>query len=153
MTPTVDDMTAIFQSDPKDWRNSHRFDPDDVRRPHAAGNFAPTPMPSPRPCTTPCSRITAHGCGKWPPNRALDSSTCGGPLNNIALEQRKSDPNFTLVPDSVHPGPAGHVVMAMAIIHDLGLPRQVSSIRITLDADKQHQVDADGRTTERPQLS
>ena len=52
-----------------------------------------------------------------------------GPLNNITLERRKSDPNFTLIPDSVHPGPAGQVVMAAAIIHDLGLPRQVSSIR------------------------
>ncbi len=34
-----------------------------------------------------------------------------GPLNNIALQRRKSDANFTLVPDSVHPGPAGHVAM------------------------------------------
>jgi hypothetical protein len=61
----------------------------------------------------------------------------GGRLNEVTLERRKSDPSFTLVPDSVHPGPAGHVVMAMAIVHDLGLPRQVSSIRIVLGADGQ----------------
>jgi lysophospholipase L1-like esterase len=67
-----------------------------------------------------------------------------GPLNNIVMERRKSDPKFTLVPDSVHPGPAGHMVMAMSIIHDLGLPRQVSDIRISLGADPQHQVDAAG---------
>jgi lysophospholipase L1-like esterase len=66
------------------------------------------------------------------------------PLNNIVTQARKSDPNFTLVPDSVHPGPAGHVAMAKAIIQDLGLPQQVSTIRITLGADKQHTVDNTG---------
>ena len=66
------------------------------------------------------------------------------PLDNLVLEQRKSDPNFTLVPDSVHPDPAGHVVMAMAIIHDLGLPRQMSSIRITRSADSPQRVSAAG---------
>ena len=67
-----------------------------------------------------------------------------GPLNDIVMERRKSDPKFTLVPDSVHPGPSGHMVMAMSIIHDLGLPQQVSDIRIMLNADRQHQVDASG---------
>lgn len=66
------------------------------------------------------------------------------PMNNIALERRKSDPTFTLVPDSVHPGPAGHMVMAMSIIHDLDLPQKVSDIRITLSADPPHQVEANG---------
>jgi lysophospholipase L1-like esterase len=66
------------------------------------------------------------------------------PLNNIVMERRKSDPQFTLVPDSVHPGPAGHMVMAMSVIHDLGLPRQVSDIRLMLDADRQHQTEATG---------
>jgi hypothetical protein len=60
------------------------------------------------------------------------------------MERRKSDPKFTLVPDSVHPGPAGHMVMAMSVIHDLGLPRQVSDIRITPDADRQHLTEATG---------
>jgi hypothetical protein len=66
------------------------------------------------------------------------------PLDNLVLEQRKSDPTFTLVPDSVHPGPAGHVVMAMAIIHDLGLPRQVSSIRITRSGDSPQRISVTG---------
>ncbi len=52
------------------------------------------------------------------------------PLNNITLEERKTDPNFTLIQDAVHPGPAGQVVMATAIVSDLGLPRGVSSIRV-----------------------
>jgi lysophospholipase L1-like esterase len=67
-----------------------------------------------------------------------------GPLNNITLERRKSEPNFTLIPDSVHPGPAGQVVMAAAIIHDLCLSQQVSSIRLTRSADRQQRVEATG---------
>jgi lysophospholipase L1-like esterase len=54
-----------------------------------------------------------------------------GPLNNITLERRKTEPNFTLIRDAVHPDAPGQVVMAVAIITDLGLPRQVSNIRIT----------------------
>jgi lysophospholipase L1-like esterase len=68
----------------------------------------------------------------------------GGPMNNVATRERKTNPNFTLVPDSVHPGPAGHVVMASAIVEGLGLPREVSSLRISLGPDKQNRVDAQG---------
>ena len=66
------------------------------------------------------------------------------PMNDIVVERRKSDPKFNLVPDAVHPGPAGHMVMAMSIIHDLDLPQQVSDIRISLNADAKHEVDASG---------
>jgi lysophospholipase L1-like esterase len=54
-----------------------------------------------------------------------------GPLNNITLEKRKTEPGFTLIKDAVHPDAPGQVVMAVALITDLGLPRQVSNIRIT----------------------
>ena len=42
-----------------------------------------------------------------------------GPLNNFTVEQRRKDPKFTLIPDAVHPGPAGQFVMATAIISDV----------------------------------
>jgi len=48
------------------------------------------------------------------------------PLNQITIDERKKDPSFTLIADAVHPGPDGQVVMATAVIEDLGLPRQVS---------------------------
>jgi lysophospholipase L1-like esterase len=54
-----------------------------------------------------------------------------GPLNNITLEQRKSEPAFTLIRDAVHPDAPGQVVMAAAILNDLSVARTVSSIRIT----------------------
>jgi lysophospholipase L1-like esterase len=53
-----------------------------------------------------------------------------GPLNNITLEQRKSDPAFTMIADSVHPDAPGQVVMAMALIEDMGLPHDVSRIDV-----------------------
>ena len=56
-----------------------------------------------------------------------------GPLNNITFEQRKQDANFTLIKDAVHPDAPGQVVMAAAIITDLGFPRQVSNIRVSAD--------------------
>jgi len=53
-----------------------------------------------------------------------------GPLNTITVQQRKTDPKFTLIEDAVHPGPDGQLVMATAIINDLGLPKKLSTIRI-----------------------
>lgn len=54
-----------------------------------------------------------------------------GPLNNLTLEQRKTDPDFTMIRDAVHPGAPGQVVMAVAMITDMGLPRGLSNIRIS----------------------
>jgi hypothetical protein len=53
-----------------------------------------------------------------------------GPLNNLTLAARKKDPAFTMIPDSVHPGPAGQLVMAAAVLSDLGLPPRVSTVDI-----------------------
>ncbi|MCA9078997.1 MAG: SGNH/GDSL hydrolase family protein [Planctomycetaceae bacterium] len=58
-----------------------------------------------------------------------------GPLNNITFEQRKIDPAFTMIKDAVHPEADGQLVMATAIINDLGLSRQVSAIRISKGAN------------------
>jgi len=67
-----------------------------------------------------------------------------GPLNNITFEQRKKDAKFTLIKDAVHPDAPGQVVMATAIINDLGLPRQVSNIRISQGADGKPVVTSSG---------
>ncbi len=67
-----------------------------------------------------------------------------GPLNNLTFEQRKKDPKFTLIKDAVHPGPDGQVIMATAMVQDLGLPRQVSNIRIVLRDRGEPTVQATG---------
>lgn len=68
--------------------------------------------------------------------RGLGFVDMWGPLNNLTLEQRKTEPGFTMIADAVHPGPVGQVVMATAIVSDMGLPRQVSNIRVSKGANK-----------------
>lgn len=78
--------------------------------------------------------------------RGLGFVDMWSPLNNITFNERKRDAAFTLMPDAVHPGPAGHVVMAAAMIEDLGLPRKVSNIRIAIRPKKGKPVRAMGGT-------
>ncbi len=54
--------------------------------------------------------------------RGLGFVNMWAPLNDLTMNQRKKDPNFTLIPDAVHPGPTGQVVMATAIIDNM-IPR------------------------------
>ncbi len=54
------------------------------------------------------------------------------PLNNITLQERKTDANFTVIADAVHPDAPGQVIMAVAMIEGMGLQGPLSSIRITL---------------------
>ena len=51
-------------------------------------------------------------------------------LNNLTLEERKTAPDFTMIKDAIHPGPAGQLVMAYSIIEDMGLRKGLSNIRI-----------------------
>lgn len=52
------------------------------------------------------------------------------PLNMLTIEQRRKDPKFTMIPDSVHPGPNGQVVMAAAVIDNMLTHPPVSAINI-----------------------
>ena len=81
--------------------------------------------------------------------RGLGFVNMWGPLNDITLTQRKSDPAFTLIPDSVHPAAAGQAVMAVAIINDLTPERRsVSRIAANLKGDGQWNVVTRGGTAE-----
>jgi lysophospholipase L1-like esterase len=67
------------------------------------------------------------------------------PLNRLTRERRKFDPTFTMIEDSVHPGPDGQLVMALALLNDIGAYPLVSDIRV----DRQRRrwiVEADGGT-------
>jgi lysophospholipase L1-like esterase len=73
--------------------------------------------------------------GAWLQEVAVDNGygfvDMYGPLNNLTLEQRKTDPSFTMIRDSVHPDPPGQIVMAYSIIDQMGLRGPLSNIRIT----------------------
>ena len=80
--------------------------------------------------------------------RGLGFVNMWGPLNDITLAERKTDPVFTLIPDSVHPAAAGQAVMAVAIINDLTPERRsVSRIAANRNGDKWN-VNARGGTVE-----
>lgn len=77
--------------------------------------------------------------GRWLQDVAIESGLSYvdmfGPLNDLTVEARKADPNFTLIRDAIHPDPPGQIVMAYAMIDDLGLRRPLSSIRLQPGAD------------------
>ena len=57
-----------------------------------------------------------------------------GDLHTLMAQQlearRKSDPAFTFAKDGVHPGPAGHWVMAVALLRQLGVPAEADVAQI-----------------------
>ena len=55
-----------------------------------------------------------------------------GPLNNLTIAARKTDPSFTIIKDAIHPDAPGQAVMAVAMIDDLGLKAPLSNIRLQL---------------------
>jgi lysophospholipase L1-like esterase len=67
------------------------------------------------------------------------------PLNRVTREQRAHDPNFTLIRDSVHPDAPGQLVMALALLEDIGASPVVSTIEITQENGR-WLVEADGGT-------
>jgi lysophospholipase L1-like esterase len=72
--------------------------------------------------------------GRWLQDRAIETGTSYvdmfSLLNDLTVEGREADPEFTLIKDAIHPDPPGQLVMAYAMIDDLGLRGQVSNIRI-----------------------
>ncbi len=43
-----------------------------------------------------------------------------GPLNTLTTQQRKLDPNYTLIADAIHPGPDGQLIMAYELLRQTG---------------------------------
>jgi hypothetical protein len=58
------------------------------------------------------------------------------PLNRLTREGRQEDAEFTLIEDSVHPGEAGQVVMALALLEDIGAEPVVSKIHIIREGSR-----------------
>ena len=72
--------------------------------------------------------------GAWMRGRAMDRELAfadfWGPLNAHTVAGRRSDPAFTLAEDAIHPGPAGHAIMAFSFLDQLAPERRtVSAIR------------------------
>jgi hypothetical protein len=71
------------------------------------------------------------------------------PLNRITRENRKEDPDFTLIEDAVHPGPNGQLVMALSFLRDIGANPVVSTIHLDVDKLAWKTIQADNGKLER----
>ncbi len=59
------------------------------------------------------------------------------PMLDYTRKQRKTDPNFTLAKDGVHPGPLGHWIMAESILKAWGAPKaKLAAFKQAVDSGK-----------------
>jgi len=76
--------------------------------------------------------------GRWLQDQALESGLAYvdmyGRLNDLTRLARSEDPQFTMIRDAIHPDPPGQIVMAYAMIDDLGLRKPLSGIRLEAGA-------------------
>ncbi len=80
--------------------------------------------------------------------RGLGFVDMWSPLNQISLVERRKDASFTLIKDAVHPDAPGQVVMAAAVINDIGPKSPVSSITIAEKDGKLDATAANGKITD-----
>ena len=67
------------------------------------------------------------------------------PMTAFNLERQKSDPSYTIVgPDRIHPGAAGHLMMAWLFLRSQGAPALVS--KVTVDVAKLHITECENAT-------
>ncbi|MCB1066525.1 MAG: SGNH/GDSL hydrolase family protein, partial [Verrucomicrobiae bacterium] len=63
--------------------------------------------------------------------RGLPFADQWAPMNEHTFVQRRSEPDFSLVPDAIHPAPAGHFLMAFELLSQVNPDRKsVSSISV-----------------------
>ncbi|HEY2588756.1 MAG TPA: SGNH/GDSL hydrolase family protein [Tepidisphaeraceae bacterium] len=63
--------------------------------------------------------------------RGLGYADMFAPLNDLTMQEREHNPNFTMIPDAIHPNADGHVIMASALLEAEHEPRPVASITAT----------------------
>lgn len=69
---------------------------------------------------------------------AAEAGAVGYDLHALMLDvqsrAKAADPAFTMIPDAVHPDPAGQLVMAYALLDALGVPSRTVSIDVDAEA-------------------
>jgi len=63
--------------------------------------------------------------------RGMRSIDMFAPLNQLTRSARQDDPDFTFIPDAIHPAAGGQLIMAHAWLEDLGMRGPVSNIVLT----------------------
>jgi len=57
-------------------------------------------------------------------------------MNEVDAKAKALDPKFCMIPDSVHPDPAGHLVMAFGLLKLLGVPPRQQFIDVDVSTGK-----------------
>ena len=85
--------------------------------------------------------------------RSLPCVDQWGPLNDMMFTERRSNPDFTLIPDAIHPGEAGQFIMAFNLLSQFNPDRKsVGSITVAKSGDKWTATSA-GKVTELKELA
>jgi lysophospholipase L1-like esterase len=74
------------------------------------------------------------------------------PLNQISLEQRRANPEWTMIKDAVHPGATGQFVMAAALISDAFVKAPVGSITVSQKNGKWTATATNGQIVDQSEL-
>ncbi len=53
-------------------------------------------------------------------------------MNDVDAAAKAAEPSFCMIPDSVHPDPAGHLVMAFGLLQALGVPPRSEELTVDL---------------------
>jgi len=64
------------------------------------------------------------------------------PLNTLTVEGRRTNPNFTLIPDAIHPGLDGALVMAYSLLQQVGETGDILSSGVKLVQNKWKALDS-----------
>lgn len=84
--------------------------------------------------------------------RSLPCVDQWGPLNDMMFTERRSNPDFTLIPDAIHPGEAGQFIMAFNLLSQFNPDRKsVDSITVVKTGDK-WAATSGGKVTELKEL-
>jgi wyosine [tRNA(Phe)-imidazoG37] synthetase (radical SAM superfamily)/lysophospholipase L1-like esterase len=57
-------------------------------------------------------------------------------MNEADRAAKAANPGFSMIPDSIHPDPAGHLVMAYGLLQALGVPPRCEELMVDLAAHK-----------------
>ena len=70
------------------------------------------------------------------------------PMEALTRQQRKDNPNFTMIPDAVHPDANGQAVMAFNILSQMNASKRVSNLNASIRRGEWHVAGGPGEVSE-----
>jgi lysophospholipase L1-like esterase len=72
----------------------------------------------------------ARGLGQLATERGVPIVDLLHPMLDVQRRAKEKDPGFTMIPDTIHPNPVGHLVMAYLAMRQIDAPREVGDLVI-----------------------